>query len=70
VMNLDRQVCRRLRIVDVLSSHLAFTFCAPLDPVWAELRLIPLAILVPSNGMSWLVGREWSGLLVMCGWLG
>jgi hypothetical protein len=30
--------------MDVLSSHLAFTFVPPLDPVWAGLRLIPLAI--------------------------
>jgi hypothetical protein len=34
-----------------------------LDPVWAELRLIPLAILVPSNVMSWLVDPEWSDLI-------
>jgi hypothetical protein len=36
--------------VDVLSYHLAFTFVPPLDPVWVGLRLIPLAILAPSNG--------------------
>jgi hypothetical protein len=41
----------------------------PLDPVWAGLRLIPLAILAPSNGMSWLVDREWSGV-IGCGRLG
>jgi hypothetical protein len=40
--------------VDVLSSHIALIFV---------LRLIPLAILAPSNGMSWLVDREWSGLI-------
>jgi hypothetical protein len=68
VMDFDRRVCRRLRIVDVLSSHLAFTFVPPLDPVHVGLRLIPLAILASSNGMSWLVGdREWSGLLVVDG---
>jgi hypothetical protein len=41
----------------------------PLDPVWAGLRLIPLAILAPSNGVSWLVDREWSSV-IGCGWLG
>jgi hypothetical protein len=40
--------------VDVLSSHIALIFV---------LRLIPLAILAPSNEMSWLVDREWSGLI-------
>jgi hypothetical protein len=49
--------------VDVLSSHLALLFVPSLDPVWAGLRLIPLAILAPSNRMSWLVDREWSGLI-------
>jgi hypothetical protein len=40
--------------VDVLSSHIALIFV---------LRLIPLAILAPSNEMRWLVDREWSGLI-------
>jgi hypothetical protein len=53
--------------VDVLSSHVALFFMPSLDPVWAELRLIPLTILAPSNRMSWLVDREWSGLLVVGG---
>jgi hypothetical protein len=54
--------------MDVLSSHLAYTFRAPLDPVWAGFRLIPLAILAPSNGMTgWFGDREWSGLLVVGG---
>jgi hypothetical protein len=53
--------------VDVLSSHLALFFVPSLDPIWAGLRLIPLAILTPSNGMSWLVDQEWSGLLVVGG---
>jgi hypothetical protein len=38
----------------------------PLDRVWAGLRLIPLAILAPSNGMSWLVLETESGLV--CWW--
>jgi hypothetical protein len=68
VIDLGRRDCRGLRIVDVLLSHLALFFFMPsLDPIWAGLRLIPLAILVPSNGMSWLVDREWSGLLVVGG---
>jgi hypothetical protein len=53
--------------VDVLSSHLTLLFVPSLDPVWAGLRLIPLAVLAPSNGMSWLVDRGWSGLLVVGG---
>jgi hypothetical protein len=53
--------------MDVLSSHLVFTFVPPLNHVWTGLRLIPLDILAPSNGMSWLVDREWSGLLVVVG---
>jgi hypothetical protein len=53
--------------VDVLSSHLALFFVPSLDPVWAGLRLIPLAILAPSNEMSWLADREWSDLLAMGG---
>jgi hypothetical protein len=66
VMDLGRQVCRGIMTVDVLSSHLAYTFHAPLDPVWAGLRLIPLAILALSNGISdWFGDREWSGLLVV-----
>jgi hypothetical protein len=68
VIDLGRRDCRELRTVDVLSSHLAlFFFVLSLDLVWAGLRLIPLAILAPSNGMSWLVDREWSGLLVVSG---
>jgi hypothetical protein len=48
-----------------LTYHLLFV---PLpDSVWAKLRLIPLAILAPSNGRSWLVDREWSDLLVVGG---
>jgi hypothetical protein len=53
--------------VDVLSSQLTLFFVPSLDPVWAGFRLIPLAILAPSNVMSWLVDREWSGLLVVGG---
>jgi hypothetical protein len=53
--------------VVVLSSHLALFFMPSLDPVWAGLRLIPLAILALSNRMSWLVDREWYGLLVVGG---
>jgi hypothetical protein len=45
----------------VLSSHLTFTFVPPLDPIWAGLRLIPLAILASSNGMSWLWAVSWDG---------
>jgi hypothetical protein len=41
----------------------------PLDPIWAELRLIPLAIPAPSNGMSWLVGWPRVVCFVGCGWL-
>jgi hypothetical protein len=68
VIDLGRRDCRGLRTVGVLSSHLALFFFVPsLDPVWAGLRLIPLAILAPSNGMSWLVDREWSALLVVGG---
>jgi hypothetical protein len=67
VIDLGRRDCRGLRIVDVLSSHLALFFVPSLDPVWAGIRLISLAILAPSNGMSWLVDREWSGLLVVGG---
>jgi hypothetical protein len=56
---------RLLKIKDcgcvVISPSL--TFRASLDPVWAGLRLIPLAILVPSNVMSWLVDPEWSDLI-------
>jgi hypothetical protein len=55
--------------VDVLSSHPALFFMPSLDPVWARLRLIPLAILAPSNWMTWLVDREWIGLLVVGGYL-
>jgi hypothetical protein len=47
----------------VLSSHLPLLFVPSLDPVCARLRLIPLAILTPSNRMSWLVDREWSDLI-------
>jgi hypothetical protein len=65
VIDFGRRDCRGLRTVDVLSSHLALFFMPSLDPVWAGLRLIPLAILAPSNGMSWLVDQEWSGLLVV-----
>jgi hypothetical protein len=50
----------------VISPSLIF-FVPSLDPVWTGLRLIPLAILAPSNEMSWLVDREWSGLLVVGG---
>jgi hypothetical protein len=53
--------------VDVLSSYLTLLFVPSLDPVWAGLRLITLAVLAPSNGMSWLVDREWSDLLVVGG---
>jgi hypothetical protein len=68
VIDLGRRDCRGLRTVDVLSSHLALFFSyRHSDPVWAGLRLIPLAILAPSNGMSWLVDREWSCLLVVGG---
>jgi hypothetical protein len=49
--------------VDVLSSHLALLFMSSLDPVWAGIRLIPLAILAPSNRISWLVDQEWSNLI-------
>jgi hypothetical protein len=38
--------------VDVLSSHLGLLFVSSLDPVWAGLKLIPLPILAPFNGMS------------------
>jgi hypothetical protein len=68
VIDLGRRDCRRLMTVDVLSSHLALLFMPSLDPVWAGLRLITLAILAPSNVMSWLVDREWSDL-IDCGWL-
>jgi hypothetical protein len=54
---------RRLRTVDVLSFHLALLFVPSLDPVWAGLMLISLAILTSSNVMSWLVEREWSDLI-------
>jgi hypothetical protein len=54
--------------VDVLSYHLALLFVPSLDPVWAGLRLIPLPILALSNGISWLVDREWSNLIDY-GWL-
>jgi hypothetical protein len=48
--------------VDVLSSHLALIFVPPLDPVWAGLRLIPLAVLALSIELvGLLVDREWSG---------
>jgi hypothetical protein len=67
VIDLGRRDCRVLRTVDVLSSHLALLFVPSLDHVWAGLRLIPLAILAPSNEMSWLVDREWSSLLVVGG---
>jgi hypothetical protein len=67
VIDLGRRDCRGLRTVDVLSSHLALLFVSSLDPIWAELRLIPLVILAPSNRMSWLVDQEWSGLLVVGG---
>jgi hypothetical protein len=67
MIDLGRRDCQGLRTVDVLSSHIALLFLQSLDPVWAGLRLIPLAILAPSNGMSWLVDREWSGLLVVGG---
>jgi hypothetical protein len=57
----------------VLSSHLALLFMPSLNPIWTGLRLIPLAILAPSNVMSsnvmsWLVDREWCDL-IDCGWL-
>jgi hypothetical protein len=61
VIDLGMRDCRGLRTVDVLSSHLVLLFVSSLDPVWAGLSLIPLAILASSNGMSWLVDREWSG---------
>jgi hypothetical protein len=62
VIDLGRQDCRGLKTVDVLSSHLGLLFLPSLDLVWAGIRLISLAILTPSNRMSWLVDREWSGL--------
>jgi hypothetical protein len=68
VIDFGRRDCRRLRTVDVLSSHLALLFVPSLNPVWVVLRLIPLAILAPSNVMSWLVDREWYDL-IDCGWL-
>jgi hypothetical protein len=67
VIDLGRQDYQGLRTVDVLSSHLVLFFVSSLDPVWAGLRLIPLAILASSKMMSWLVDREWSGLLVVGG---
>jgi hypothetical protein len=67
VIDLGRRDYQELSTVDVLSSHLALFFMPSLNPVWAGLRLISLAILAPSNGMSWLVDREWSGLLVVSG---
>jgi hypothetical protein len=63
VIDLGRRDCQGLRTVDVLSSHLTLLFVPLLDHVSAGLRLIPLAILAPSNGMSWLFDREWSGLI-------
>jgi hypothetical protein len=55
VIDSGRLSCRGLRTMDVLSSHLAFTFRAPLDPVWVGLRLTPLTILASSNGcIGWL----------------
>jgi hypothetical protein len=63
VIDLGRRDCRRLMTVDVLSSHLALLFMPSLDPVWAGLMLISLAILAPSNVISWLVDREWSDLI-------
>jgi hypothetical protein len=67
VIDFGRRDSQGLRIVDVLSSHLALFFVSSLDHIWVGLRLIPLAILAPSNGMSWFVDREWSGLLVVGG---
>jgi hypothetical protein len=58
LIDLDMRDYRGLRTVDVLSSQLALFFMPSLDPVWTWLRLIPLAILASSNGMSWLVDRE------------
>jgi hypothetical protein len=46
----------------------SITFRAVTRPVWAGLRLIPLAILALSNGISWLIDREWSNLIDY-GWL-
>jgi hypothetical protein len=51
---LGRRDCRGLRIVDVLSSHLDLFFMPSLDPIWAGLRLISLAILALSNSSPWL----------------
>jgi hypothetical protein len=62
VMDLGRRDFRRLKTMYVLSSHLGLLFVPSLDLVWAGIRLISLAILTPSNRMSWLVDREWSGL--------
>jgi hypothetical protein len=42
-------------------------FRPPLDPVWTGLRLNPLAILAPSNEMSWLVWRLRMVWFVGCG---
>jgi hypothetical protein len=67
VIDMGRRDCQGLRTVDVLSSYLTLLFLQSLDPVWAGLRLIPLAILASSNGMSWLFDQEWSGLLVVGG---
>jgi hypothetical protein len=63
IVDLDDEI----RIVDMLSSHLALLFMPPLDPVWAGLRLIPLAILAPSNGMSCMVWRPRVVWFVGCG---
>jgi hypothetical protein len=53
----------------MLSSHLAFTFHAPLDLVWAWLRLIPLAILAPSNRwVGWLTESDLVCWLWMVSW--
>jgi hypothetical protein len=67
VMGLGRRVCQGIRTVDVMSSHLDFTFCAPIDLVWEGLRLIPLAILAMSNRMSQLVWRSRVVWFVCCG---
>jgi hypothetical protein len=40
---------------------------APLDPIWAGLKLIPLPILAPSNMMGWLVWRPRVVWFIDCG---
>jgi hypothetical protein len=64
VMDLGRRVCRGIRTMDVLSSHLAFTSRASTRPcVGRDPTIYSSAI----QQVSWLIGGEWSGLLVVGG---